>query len=192
MFESIFPPHEIDQRFMHNERGIEAALCRRFLYQNYHNITEVGAVTPYYIPIVSHPIIDPYDEYPNCIRQDAEYYDLTNKDVLCISTIEHLGTEDYGNKDIDKDKPIRFIEKLQKEANSFLLTFPLGSNKILDNWSYNNIDNYQWLIYGRMVYDPPVWVQMNDATLFNFIPYNKSFPNAAAIAVIYKNLVEKI
>jgi len=174
-----------------NERGVEIILGSMFGHNNQNNFIEVGAVLPYYLKDIYHEVIDPYDPYDKCIRIDAESYDFTDKNVLCISTIEHMGTEDYGNKDVDQQKPIRFLDKLYSESNKFLATFPLGSNKFLDEYifNYSNL-RYKVNFYYRTSYEPPIWrfLSLNDVDrdFLRQIKYNEPFPNGNCIAVITK------
>ena len=40
--------------------------------------------------------------------------------MLCLSTLEHIGKDDYENPEIDPQKAIRILDKITNEANSFL------------------------------------------------------------------------
>ena len=185
----IFDYRKIHPKLMHNERGIELALASDFIHQFNGDIVEVGAVTPYYLGNTNHPVVDPYDPWEGCIKQDGEIYDFTGKNVLCISTVEHFGTADYGNKDIDAEKPKRFLEKLHKEAVSYLITWPIASNRELDLYINNNIDQYKPVIYRRIEQQPPIWEYIQGSTLrlINSIKYNDPFPNGNAIYVLHKD-----
>ena len=88
-----------------NERCVELALAFRWIEEKEaSNIVEIGAVMPYYDEnpytphmgkiIFTHDVIDPYDERAT-IRDFMENHDLSMKNVLTISTIEHIGTTDY-------------------------------------------------------------------------------------------------
>lgn len=99
---------------------------------------EVGAVLPYHVdrpgstgPIL-HRVIDPYDPFAACDQRDAETVDFTGRDVLSISTIEHMGLYEYGNPLFDPDKGWRVFEKIVGSAARYLVTFPLGYNLKLD------------------------------------------------------------
>lgn len=177
----IFDPSLILEAAAHNERGIELGMTQKWL-NIIPDIVEVGAVTPYYFPGYTHDIIDPYDPYDKCIKIDAEQYSFIGRNVLCISTIEHMGTGDYGNKDIDTDKPIRFLQKILAEAKTFLITFPIGSNVHLDMYVKNSL-HIPFTIYKRIGYNPPLWLQTMDLSAFH-TAYNSPFPNGNAICVI--------
>lgn len=173
---------------MANERGIELALAQEYITHFNGNIVEVGAVTPYYLNDILHPVVDPFDAWPRCIKEDAEKYDFTGQNVLCISTVEHMGRGDYGNTDIDPQKAERFLQKLIREANSFLITWPVASNKELDQYANENLR--EWAsIYHRLHYNPPIWEKIHSWTYAGLesVKYNEPFPNGNAIFVLAKN-----
>ena len=73
--------------------------------------------------------------------------------MLCISTIEHIGKDDYGL--IQKETATDALKKITKEAKSCFVTFPLGYNEILDkyiNEIYNNDNPFEIIIYSRSEY----------------------------------------
>ena len=123
------------------ERSVEVALAKEWLKNCKGNVAEVGAVTPYYFysDKIS-DIIDPTDKHirVNC---KASIFDvsLKGKNVLSISTVEHIGRNEYGL--IENMNAIDAIEKILHEAESCLITAPLGYNELLDNWVRSNRDN---------------------------------------------------
>lgn len=182
----IVNPDVISLKKMHSERGIELFLMQEYM-KKYQDIIEVGAVSPYHTDIFSnikHKIIDPYDPYEACIKEDAEKIDFTNKNVLCISTIEHMGTESYGNTEKDLYKPARFLEKIAKESASFLVTIPIGANIELDEYLITS--SFNKIILHRLFYNPPVWMPHNSFKSAKDIKYGTPFPNGNAIWVIWK------
>ena len=184
---TIYDPSKLHPKGLINERGIELSLASSFI-NNHNNVIEVGATSPYYFSI-NHQVIDPYDDYATSIRLDAEKFNFTDYDVLCISTIEHMGVEgNYGESKMDDEKPIRFLDKIHKEAKSYLITFPVGANKKLDNYIKYHYDNYPCCLYLRTVFNPPIWLYQNslDQSIFDLIEYDKPFPNGNAIVCINK------
>ena len=135
---------------MINERCIELAIGMRYMEKVGHdNLVEVGAVMPHY-GYCEHPIIDLFsDDHPAGDVQavDAETCDFTGKDVLCLSTIEHIGKEDYDNSDIDAEKAIRILDKITAESNSFLVTWGTRYHNELDTYVKNSLDKYDWFGY---------------------------------------------
>ena len=113
------------------------------------NLTEVGCVMPHY-GYCEHPIIDLFSEdSPAGVVQnvDAEECDFSGKDVLCLSTVEHIGKSDYDNPDIDPEKAIRILDKITNEANSFLITWGTRYHNELDAHVKNSLDKYDWFGY---------------------------------------------
>lgn len=183
----IFDPRKIHPQLAANERGIELAFAQEYITHFNGNVVEVGAVTPYYLNDILHPVVDPFDAWPRCIKEDAEKYDFSGQNVLCISTVEHFGRGDYGNTDIDPQKAERFLQKLIKETNSFLITWPVASNKELDQYTNSNLKEFA-SIYHRIWYNPPIWEYIGDwlESDFNSIRYNDPFPNGNAIYLLQK------
>lgn len=110
-----------------NERGVELALAKLFMDQ-YPDLTEIGAVTPYYYP-ATHEVIDLTDPHPRAKNIDASGMDVKERNILAISTVEHFG----------KGRAIPFIEDVILHAHKYLITFPLGYNDELDNYKSPHI-----------------------------------------------------
>lgn len=118
-----------------NERSVEVSLGRYFLDKFGGNVTEIGAVLPYY-GNDNHEIIDLTDEHPKSKKIDGLEYDVTNKNILCISTIEHMYRAEYGNgSDYDS---IIFLSKILMFAKNYLITWGIGYNKFLDDYVKNH------------------------------------------------------
>lgn len=152
--------HIVDSYFNHpynntirNERCVEIPIALRYLHEH-PDCVEIGAVLPYYC-IQNHVVIDPTD-YKATISSDAEDCDFTDKHVLSISTIEHLGTGDYGLRK-DPQKCVRLLEKITKEATSYLISFPLGFNTTLDKYIKLNIEHYDAFAYIKQSDSPVAW-----------------------------------
>lgn len=148
------------------ERTIEVPIAREWI-KEFPPDLEVGAVMPYFCapgctkPMhlcyqpVPWPVIDLTDDYSASIRQCASTIDYHNKNLLCISTVEHIGYGDYGLA-IDLSLAITVFEKMIAEAKNYLISIPIGSNKLLDahvcsskypRFIYKQIDGYNhWMI----------------------------------------------
>lgn len=115
------------------ERTVEMAVADRWLLRH-PNAWEVGAVTPYYWPGRVQEVIDPADGHANVTQRlslfDIDFY---GRNVLCISTVEHIGERRYGLN--EQKNPVQAIEKLAAEANRVLITFPTGWNDQLDSYA---------------------------------------------------------
>src|SRR5438105_5816243 len=71
----------------HTERSVELAVADRWLdLIPFEDVTEIGAVTPYYWPRRVGDIADPTDTHPLVNRREGiETIDLTGRSVLSIS-----------------------------------------------------------------------------------------------------------
>lgn len=124
--------HNINNpRFRMTERCLELALADLFL-KKHSDVTEVGAVTPYYWPNRVRAVVDPYDRHKLVTdRIDWLQYYGEAEAILSISTFEHIGSGDYG-LDEDSEKCQKAFEKLVKSTSNFLVTWPGGYNHKLD------------------------------------------------------------
>ncbi len=130
-------------RAWENERSVEVALGRYFLSRFDRSardnagfalggpVLEVGAVMPYY-GSEAHQIIDLCDLHPKSQKINALDFDYTNRNVLCLSTIEHMHTKEYSNgSDYDS---ITFLNKVLTSASNYLITFPTQYNEFLTHY----------------------------------------------------------
>lgn len=119
------------------ERSVELTLAKEYINNCNGQIVEIGAVTPYYFydDKVSE-IIDPTDIHRRVTKKSIFACDLKNKNVLSISTVEHIGTSDYGMH--ETKTTVDAVEKILGEAASCLITAPLGYNRLLDEWVKEN------------------------------------------------------
>lgn len=127
----------LDERM--SERAIEIAIAQKWLENHSDNIIEIGAVTPYYFPNLIQDIVDPADEhYLVSCHKSVFDVDLSGKNVLCISTVEHIGTGEYGV--VEERTAYMAIEKILQESKHCLITTPLGENPLVDQYL---VDHYQ-------------------------------------------------
>jgi len=112
------------------ERSIELALADRWL-ATYPNTVEIGAVTPYYWPGRVGTVVDPGDSHPNVTDTCSLFdYDATRRTVLCVSTVEHVGTGEYGLPTLGQGPP-EAIQHIMR-ADHYLITLPSGWNPLAD------------------------------------------------------------
>ena len=118
------------------ERCLEMAVAKDWLNRVAGEVLEIGAVSPYYFlhPNIIH-VCDPYDEHQNVTQKCSLFdLDLTGRNVLSISTIEHVAMGDYGLEIKETENPILAFLKIVQESKKCLISFPVGYNKMLDNW----------------------------------------------------------
>jgi hypothetical protein len=129
----ILPWTKIDyNNTPHSERMVEIPLLLWFK-NNFKDFVEIGAVSPYYTS-VKHPVYDPFDPYEGSIREPAEDLNYTGKNVLSISTIEHIGRGDY-NQEKESGKALKVLEKIVQESESYLITWAANQNEELDEYA---------------------------------------------------------
>lgn len=117
------PPHDC-------ERIVELPMAVWFA-RKFPDFFEIGAVLPEN-GITGHLCYDLLESRWNAINRDGEFVDLNNRNLLCISTIEHMGCAEYGNACEDLSKSERFLCKVRDQCNHYLVTFPLGRRRDLE------------------------------------------------------------
>jgi hypothetical protein len=170
------------------ERSVEMALADHWLREHEEDAIEVGAVTPYYWPRRVKHVVDPYDEHALVSHRDSLFNtSLEGRPVLSISTIEHIGIEEYGQKE-DPHLTILALQKILAESPAFLVTAPLGYNKILDSYlfsEYINFTNVKTSFLAREVRDN-AWSQV-DQSVAAGVPYGSrdyTKPRSCANAIV--------
>ena len=137
------------------EREIEIAIALRWLERNPKDVVEVGAVMPYYHDDVKHEVIDPYDERATIV-DFMENQDLMLMNVLCISTIEHIGTTDYATNErqniVDKNAAINALKQILDDGENCLISIPIGYNHFLDSWLEENLDILNCFAYKKVLW----------------------------------------
>jgi len=171
---------------INNERAIEIVLAKRYL-ENYDNVIEIGAVMPYY-GFDSHEIYDPFDPHPKSIKKFAEEVNISNRNILSISTIEHFGEGECSSiyKDIEGNKSFLFLNKLNSFSQSYFITVPIGWNIEMDNYIKNNISEFSWFGYFKVNTDP-LWEICFDLNKIMSFKYGYPFTSANSIICLYKN-----
>jgi hypothetical protein len=116
------------------ERSVELALADAWFDQlETAHVTEIGAVTPYYWPRRVCSVVDPYDTHPLVTHAVSLFaFDFSGRDVLAISTLEHISMGDYGPA-TPGETPVRALEKICRESRRFLITVPYGYNAAVDD-----------------------------------------------------------
>lgn len=118
-----------------NERKVEVPLGQWFLQKFGFNVVEVGSVMINY-GWDMHIIVDLSDPNPKVLNYNALDCDYNGRDVLSISTAEHMMKREYDNGS-DEDS-IRFVNMVAEQAKNYLITFPCGYNEFLDTHILNS------------------------------------------------------
>lgn len=115
------------------ERTVEMALADAWLERlGGDDVLEIGAVTPYYWPGRVGEIVDPHDPHRAVTRRTPmSRIDLRGRTVLSISTLEHIGTAEYGPAQGGEDAWAA-CARLFSDSRRFLATIPVGQNPALD------------------------------------------------------------
>jgi hypothetical protein len=167
-----------------NERNIELPIAFWFIENYNDNLIEIGEVTPFYRDH-QHPVYDLSSELPER-RRDVFDLTLADKNVLSISTVEHVGFGDYGNKP-EPHLAIKAIKKIMKESRNYMITFPVGYNKELDIDVMEKL-NMQYFIMFRD--EANKWSMADHKNMAQY-QYNNPYYAGNAICVI-TNITDRI
>jgi len=115
------------------ERAVELGLADTWLTNVEGPVTEVGAVTPYYWPGRVSRIVDPGDDHPR-VTDHASLFDLdfAQTNVLCLSTLEHIGSGEYGQPKGARG-PLDALVHLTAACEGYLITVPFGWHSEVDS-----------------------------------------------------------
>lgn len=116
------------------ERTVELSLANYWL-DKVNSVCEVGAVTPYYWPGRVQEVVDPFDTHELVTSHNSLFdCDFTGKNVLSMSTVEHIGSGEY----LEQKTTIDALMKIVPECKTCLITAPIGYNKDFDEYILNN------------------------------------------------------
>ncbi|MGH9484659.1 MAG: hypothetical protein ACRD1F_06355 [Terriglobales bacterium] len=162
-----------------NERCIEVAIGKRFL-DTHSDVLEIGNVLSRFYP-VTHPVVDKYEVAKGVRNEDVLDFREGHRNILAISTLEHIGLDEPG--DGDHTKFLRAVANLKSLAGETLLfTVPWGYNPSVDAFirSFTRTSANAMILYYRAGHE---WRQ---GTLEEIAPrtYHSRYWYANAIAVV--------
>lgn len=160
-----------------NERQAELPLSFWFIEKFNNDVIEIGEVTDFYKP-AAHTVYDLVKERESTIQKDAFDVDYKGKNVLSISTVEHVDSGDYGNP-ADKHRAVDLIKKIIDESDNYLISFPVGANRRMEDDILEK--GYRYILLERN--EQNFWRQANH-TDFNKYEYNYPHYAGNAIAVL--------
>ena len=166
-----------------NERSIEIPIAIRY-YNKYHqneDFIEIGCVLPHYINSTKHHVIDPVDPKATNSNQ-AQKICYNNRHVLSISTIEHIGTGDYGLPRLSDNTSYWLLKKIYNESKSCLISWPLGYNKKLDIKVLQD-DALLTIFFKKIALSK--WIQTNKENVIE-CRYNSPFKFGNGLVWVYK------
>lgn len=146
-----------------SERTIEIPIALQTLLEYGAGIQrpylEIGNVLMYYQALLDpHPglsnriVVDKFEESPGVLNVDLMDYETRHSLILCLSTVEHIGQNAYGEqKSGDREAPLRAIQhiyNLLEPDGIALISLPFG--KLMDcNWLINFSEEYLNLLFDR-------------------------------------------
>lgn len=175
-FEYFHHPHN-NTRI--NERTVELPLVEYFLDQ-YPDCIEIGAVSPYYFE-GDHEVYDLTDSHPRSKSARAENIDVSNRNLLSISTLEHCGVPDAFCSDDDPTVAPTILNKWMSGAEKYLISWPMGYAPALDKHA---IENYDCKFIARRPYPSHDWKQVSLENLTETDKIYGSFSCANAVLIL--------
>lgn len=173
--------------FRSSERAIEVPLAIDFLshYVQGETVIELGCVLPYYIlKNPNHIVYDLTDGHPQNTKRDIRAIsgDELQGNVVSISTLEHIGTGEYGIGAGDVSA-VDVLERILANAFRYFITFPLGCNSALDMFVANATDlNAKYVT--RCEADPNEWCVVEKSDLSDKMKRYGTYLRANTICVL--------
>lgn len=120
------------------DRSAELSLADAWLSSVSGPVIEIGAVTPYYWPHRVDRIVDPADTH-QLVTDHASLFDVdtTGMNVLSISTLEHIGSGEYGLPK-EADGPTRALRHITERCANYFITVPYGFHPDVDQNIFGN------------------------------------------------------
>jgi len=175
-----------------NERCVEVPIVYQHLRESLNcasselvKVLEVGNVFGIYTNY-HHDIVDKYGNQSNIIKKDIFEYNPTSKYdfIFSISTLEHIGFDDYVSCDKLVDS-VDYIKNLLAPGGKFVVTLPLGFQSVTKHLLDNSLkfDSFSFIKKTSIYND---WIQTNydDAVT---IQYGTPFPCANCICIAEYN-----
>jgi len=177
----------------YNERSVEIPIVMKAIRMHHgKKILEVGNVLSQYFE-VEHDILDKYETKNRIIKEDiadftsSEKYDL----IVSISTLEHVGYDEYPKDDMKIYKAIENLKTLLNPDGMIIVTLPLGQNPVLDKLLKDATVKFSGQYYLKRIskaneWEQASWEDVKDAK------YGEPFfaANALVIGIIYGRLVQ--
>jgi len=160
------------------ERCVELPIADYWLSKVGNDVTEFGAVSPYYYPDRIKDVVDPVDKKAT-IKGSLFDTDFSGRDVLSISTIEHIGVGDYGYIEKDsRNDAILALGYIIAKANRWLVTWGYGYNPTLDAQILDNrlIGICNMYLLSRQIDDS--WMQV---AIEGLTQYGRNMANSVII-----------
>lgn len=175
-----------------SERAVEIPLAVDFLSNAVRGepVLELGCVLPYYIlKAKNHRVCDLMDGHPENERRDIRTLpdaDLATN-VVSISTLEHIGTSDYGIEAKGDAESVLVLKRILTQAKRCFLTFPLGHNAALDAFVLGQSD-LGAVYLTRCPEDRERWMPVGKDALTPAMKAENTYLRANTICIIEKGV----
>ncbi len=167
-----------------SERTVEIPIFRN-LMENYNtdDILEVGNVMRHYNN-TRHAVVDKYEVGNEITNEDILDFetDKRYRFVFSISTLEHIGQDEEHGVPEKAIEAIKRIRNLLCQGGEFWFSVPLGHNKTLDSYCYDNLDAFKKVIYMKRIARANRWVEEECLSLEN-VRYGHPYPFANVIFI---------
>lgn len=169
-----------------NERTVEIPIAMGMLENCPGETLEVGNVLSHYVDI-QHDVLDKYEVTGEVINEDVASYrpDKHYALILSISTLEHVGWDEYPR---DVNKPalaIANLESLLAPGGKLVVTMPVGQNPELDRLIRQGEIGFTELYALKRVSRNNDWQEFDYESVCNLSYSNRSYrANAVIVGLI--------
>ncbi|TFF88341.1 MAG: hypothetical protein EU549_03210 [Promethearchaeota archaeon] len=179
--------HHLYNMTWENERAVELPIIKSILtrYKG-RNILELGNVLSHYFNI-NHDIIDKYENRPGIINKDIISFDTNKKYdlIISISTLEHIGYDEYPRDPSKIAKTIKKLRDLKKENGEIVITFPTGYNPYLDSFIKSKKIQFDEIYYMKRLTKDNRWKEVKDLNKIINLKFGEPYPNANGLIVAF-------
>jgi SAM-dependent methyltransferase len=165
------------------ERSVEVPIAARLVDATVGRVLEVGNVLSHYRP-VTHEVVDKYERSPGVRNADVlelnemGAYDL----VLSLSTIEHVGWDEYPRDPELAIEAMRRLQRLVAPGGRLLVTVPVGYHPRLDRCILDGDLSFGEVRALACAYPSGGWREIPTELVAQY-PYDKLLYRAGAILV---------
>lgn len=153
-----------------NCRAVEVALGGWFAKKFNNDIVEVGDVCWQYSVFNGWEVVDPGAVYDKAIRKSIFDIDLTGRNLLSLSTYEHIGERDYNSGKSELHLAVDALKKTMKECPNYLITIPIGANYPLQDYVMNSDVPFRMMRRDSFRGETNNWKEDNNKDNF-YLPY---------------------
>jgi SAM-dependent methyltransferase len=169
-------------RTFDNERTVEVPIFLVVLGRfRGKRVLEVGNVLGHYGKF-THTVVDKYEKAPGVINEDiVDFEDEPFDLIVSISTLEHVGFDEKGEKANKGRRALKQLKKLVKPGGELWISVPLGYNRVINELMLVE-EAFDEVRFMRRMSQSNLWQEIEKKAAKRS-SYNEPYPYGNTIAV---------